>query len=91
MFDLTTHVNELMLSIKTRDGDVFVLGLTSWWRRWLNMQVWAVAVKKGDELFVSSPDGECIDRFGHMRVIDDPDKWPDVVCAAVAKWRLIGE
>lgn len=89
MFDSTTRVRETMLAIIAHDGDVFVLCLTSWWRRWLNMEIWAVAIKRNGELFVTSLDGKPVRRFGHMDVVDDPNKWPDAACAAVAKWTLI--
>jgi hypothetical protein len=82
-------MHEACLAILTPEGEVFVLGLTSWWRRWFKQEVWAIAFKKDGKLFVRSPTGDRVQRFGHMHVVDDPDKWPDDVCAAVAKWTLL--
>lgn len=82
------------LSLMMTSGHCTVLLRTSWWRRLRKKEQWAIAwrlpgsdqakmffiddLKTPLSLFLV---GKCV-------VVEDPDQWPDEVCATVAKMRL---
>lgn len=88
MLDLTHHVNAVLYSIRARHADVLVH--TSWWRRRLGKERWAIAIRprSADFALFVDPQGLPAKGVGDMKLCNDPDKWPDEVCVAVAKWRL---
>jgi hypothetical protein len=80
-----------MLSLS--DGDVVVR--TSWWRRWRGTEEWGIVRKRlhprpRTSAYVVGPSGDIM-RLQGTKVCNDPERWPDDVCAAVAKYRMTGE
>lgn len=87
-FDITTRVNEMLRAIYMQEGDIAVFAHRALWRRLFKREIWAVGIKKREELVVRLMNGAPVRRFGDMEIVSDSDLWPDDVCAAVAALRL---
>jgi hypothetical protein len=91
---LNVELRGLSMRMTLRKGDVVVH--TSWWRRWRKREEWAVVKNVTIDnkwplanVFWVTTDEELTNyQLGKCDVVNDPERWPDEVCAVVARLKL---
>lgn len=89
MFDAEGLVKQILNELAMWPGDVMYAR-----RGWLRRREWFLLTARDPLTWVCvlSPDknraGSEFGSLGSATLCNDPDKWPDDVCAAVVKWRL---
>ena len=82
------------LTLMLREEHCTVLLRTSWWRRLRKKEQWAIALREPSgaqaEMYFIDDLKTPLSTFvvGECVVVEDPDKWPDEVCATVARVQL---